>query len=125
MPLWRSISGFPWTFRGTQISFQRSKKLKVAAMSSLDEQGQPPAVFSDFDALGGVPDCLGGAGLYTTYNSCYTFLSAVLRRDTKLLTPKSYEELFRPQLKDEVEEAFNHYLYSSPERSIFPVSRSS
>ncbi|KAI1655509.1 beta-lactamase/transpeptidase-like protein [Daldinia decipiens] len=83
-------------------------KDRIADLSTLNEKGEPPAVdASDFDMIGGVSDCLGGAGVFTTSRAYYTFLSALLRRDPKLLSPALYEELFRPQLDEKLEQKLN------------------
>ncbi|KAI1389324.1 beta-lactamase/transpeptidase-like protein [Hypoxylon trugodes] len=75
----------------------------------------PPVVHTDnFDTLVGSKDCLGGAGVNTTAKAYYTFLSAVLRRDARLLKPSSYDELFRPQLDERCEQALNDYIALSP-----------
>lgn len=122
MSLEEFMSKHIWTPLGIQedttFSPSKNKNLEVATMSTLDEKGQPPAVASDFDPVTDVKDCIGGAGLYTSCESYYAFLSALLRRKPKLLTGASYHELFRPQLNDDLEESFNQYLYSSPERAI-------
>jgi hypothetical protein len=44
----------------------------------------------------------GGSGLFTTANDYSRLLHAVLSHDTRILTPASVEELFRPQLADAV-----------------------
>jgi CubicO group peptidase (beta-lactamase class C family) len=93
---------------------------RMADLSTLDEKGEPPAVdAADFDILFGGTDCLGGGGIFSTPKAYYTFLSAVLRRDERLLTPGSYDELFRPQLDEKAEQAFNDYLVSSPVHTQF------
>lgn len=48
-----------------------------------------------------------------------TFLSAVFRRNSRLLKADSYMELFRPQLDTDLEEAFNKYLVLSPVHEQF------
>ncbi|KAI0376203.1 beta-lactamase/transpeptidase-like protein [Hypomontagnella monticulosa] len=89
-------------------------KDRIADISTLDDKGQPPAKDSGgFDVVNGT-DCLGGAGVHASAKAYFTFLTAVLRRDTRLLTPASYEELFRPQLDDRCEQALNDYIASSP-----------
>ncbi|GAB1314783.1 Acyltransferase LovD [Madurella fahalii] len=88
---------------------------RLADISTLNEKGEPPAVdASDFDMLFGGTDCLGGAGVFISAQAYFTFLSAVFRRDSRLLTSESYTELFRPQLDEAAEQAFNNYLASSP-----------
>ncbi|KAI1408331.1 beta-lactamase/transpeptidase-like protein [Hypoxylon sp. FL1857] len=89
-------------------------KDRLADMSMLKENKPPAAHISDFDILGGAKDCFGGAGVYTSAKAYYAFLSAVLRRDPKLLTPASYEELFRPQLDERCEQGLNDQIYSHP-----------
>lgn len=87
---------------------------RMADFSTLDASGQPPAVdFSSYDMLSGTIECLGGGGIHTSTQGYYTFLSAVFRRDTRLLSSSSYDELFRPQLNEQCEEAFNSYIYLS------------
>ncbi|KAI1091244.1 beta-lactamase/transpeptidase-like protein [Rostrohypoxylon terebratum] len=89
-------------------------KGRLADVSTLGEDGKPPAVhFPGFDNSGGSPDCFGGAGVYTSAKAYYTFLSAVLRRDPKLLKPSSYAELFQPQLDEQCEQALNDDIISS------------
>ncbi|KAI0009610.1 beta-lactamase/transpeptidase-like protein [Xylariaceae sp. FL0662B] len=88
---------------------------RTADLSTLDENGIPPAVDApDFDMGRGATECMGGAGVYASTKAYYTFLSAVLRRDPRLLTPSSYTELFRPQLDENCEQALNDYLVLSP-----------
>ncbi|KAK7755447.1 hypothetical protein SLS62_002675 [Diatrype stigma] len=94
-------------------------KDRMATLSSLDDQGQPPAKYSDFDLLRGGTACLGGGGCFTSAEAYYKFLSAVLRHDPKLLTPASYQELFRPQLDEKTEQALNDYLALSPAHTQF------
>lgn len=114
-----------WTKLGIQddISFypkqNESMARRLADLSTLDGKGLPPAEESDFDILHGGRDCLGGGGCFSTRDAYFTFLSAVFRRDTRLLSSASYEELFRPQLDENLEQAFNDYLYSSPEKAMF------
>ncbi|KAJ4348811.1 uncharacterized protein N0V89_010189 [Didymosphaeria variabile] len=88
---------------------------RLATVSTLTETGEPPAIdAATFDPLFGGKDCLGGGGAYGSANAYFTFLHAVLRRDARLLTPASYDELFRPQLDATCKKAFNAYLRSSP-----------
>ncbi|KAI0847006.1 beta-lactamase/transpeptidase-like protein [Daldinia vernicosa] len=95
-------------------------KDRVADISTLNEKGEPPAVdASDFDMKGGASDCLGGAGVFATPRAYYTFLSAVFRRDPKLLSPALYEELFRPQLDEKLEQRLNDDIASSPEKTRY------
>ncbi|RYP01452.1 hypothetical protein DL763_000115 [Monosporascus cannonballus] len=95
-------------------------KGRMADMSRLDQNGNPPAVdASDYDIMFGATDCIGGGGIYCSTKAYYTFLSAVLRRDPKLLTLRSYDELFRPQLNKECEQALNNYIALSPAHTNF------
>ncbi|KAK3315881.1 beta-lactamase/transpeptidase-like protein [Apodospora peruviana] len=97
-------------------------KDRVATLSTVTELGEPPAKDEpNFDLLFGATDCLGGAGIFSTTTAYYTFLSAVFRRDERLLTrPSSYDELFRPQLNDDkLEQSFNDYLVRSPAHAQF------
>jgi CubicO group peptidase (beta-lactamase class C family) len=78
------------------------------------ETGQGPAVDApDFDMLFGGTDCLGGGGAFGSVGAYFKFLQAVLQRDPKLLTPESYDELFKPQLDEQCKKAFNECLRSS------------
>ncbi|KAK8137280.1 hypothetical protein PG984_005220 [Apiospora sp. TS-2023a] len=93
---------------------------RIADISTLNEKGEPPAVdAASFDILMGGTDCLGGAGLFGSTEAYHAFLSAVLRRDSRLLRPESYEELFRPQLDEHLEEEFNKYIAKSPVHTAF------
>lgn len=94
-------------------------KDRESTLSTLDEQGQPPAKDLDIDHLRGAAECLGGGGSYASAEAYHKFLSALLRRDPKLLTPASYEELFRPQLNEKTEQALTEYLAQSPAHTAF------
>jgi CubicO group peptidase (beta-lactamase class C family) len=99
---------------------KESMKGRLADLSTLNEKGEPPAVdAAGFDILFGGTDCLGGGGVFASADAYYTFLSAVLRRDPALLTPESYVELFRPQLDEAQEQAFNDYVALSPAHTNF------
>jgi CubicO group peptidase (beta-lactamase class C family) len=88
---------------------------RQATVSTLSETGEAPAVdAAAFDPLFGGKDCLGGGGAYGSANAYFKFLHAMLRRDSKLLKPESYDELFKPQLNKQCKKAFNEYLRSSP-----------
>jgi len=87
---------------------------RVADLATLNEKGEPPAVYlPGFDITLGATDCLGGGGLFTSAKGYYAFLSALFRRDPRILKPTSYDELFRPQLDERCEEALNEYFYRS------------
>ena len=108
----KDMSFFPRT--------KESMRDRIADISTLDKEGKPPAVDApEFDMMLGVTDCHGGAGVYASAKAYLTFLTAVLRRDPKLLTPSSYTELFRPQLNEECEQALNDYIALSPDHTNF------
>ncbi|KAK4109361.1 beta-lactamase/transpeptidase-like protein [Canariomyces notabilis] len=95
-------------------------KGRLADLSTLNEKGEPPAVDDPtWDMLRGGTECLGGAGVFTSAQAYYTFLSAVFRRDPRLLKEESYTELFRPQLDSTAEQALNEYLALSPAHTQF------
>lgn len=98
-----------------------SMSSRMADIATLNEKGEPPAVDApEFDILFGGTDCLGGGGLFASAQGYFTFLSAVFRRDERLLSkPESYDELVRPQLDDDAEKAFNDYLVLSPMHTMF------
>lgn len=97
-----------------------SMKDRMADISTLSERNEPPAADEPtFDILFGGTDCLGGAGVYAPASAFFTILSAIFRRDPKLLTGKSYQELFRPQLDERAEQALNEYFHLSPIHSQF------
>lgn len=99
---------------------KESMRDRRADMSTLDANEQPPAVDgSFFDLSFGTKDCLGGGGLHASGKAYFTFLSAVMRRDPKLLTPESYTELFRPQLDEQCEQVLNDYIAQSPTHTNF------
>lgn len=103
----KDVSFFPKT--------KASMRDRIADMSTLNEKGEPPAVDDpDFDMVFGCTECLGGGGVFASAEAYYTFLSAVFRRDPRLLTPESYAELFRPQLNEQMEQALNEYFARSP-----------
>ena len=115
-----------WTPLGIEkdISFWPKKNpdmhRRIADLVTFSENGDPPAVdAAGFDILFGGEECLGGGRLFCSAKAYYTFLSAVFRRDSRLLKPGSYEELFRPQLDSTTEQRFNEYLASSPVRTQF------
>lgn len=93
-------------------------KARMADMSTLNNEGEPPAVDAPtFDIIFGATDCLGGGGLFISPKAYGIFLSAVARRDAKLLKPASFDELLRPQLDEQCEQALNDYIASSPVRT--------
>ncbi|KZZ90175.1 Beta-lactamase/transpeptidase-like protein [Moelleriella libera RCEF 2490] len=97
-----------------------SMKDRMADISTLSERNEPPATDEPtFDILFGGTDCLGGAGVYAPASAFFTILSAIFRRDPKLLTRESYQELFRPQLDERAEQALNEYFHLSPIHSQF------
>jgi CubicO group peptidase (beta-lactamase class C family) len=93
---------------------------RMAGLSMLNEKGEGPFVdASAFDPLLGGVECFGGAGGYASAEAHYTFLSAVFRRDQRLLKAESYDELFRPQLNEHLEQAFNDHMAQSPTHTQF------
>jgi CubicO group peptidase (beta-lactamase class C family) len=94
-------------------------KERMATLSTLSETGEGPAIESEFDMIFGATDCLGGGGAFGSAADYFKFLQAVFRRDPKLLTPESYDELFKPQLDAQCKTAFNEYLRSSPAHSQY------
>ncbi|KAI2467805.1 beta-lactamase/transpeptidase-like protein [Annulohypoxylon bovei var. microspora] len=97
-----------------------SMKDRMADISTLNDKGEPPAEdLPTFDILFGRTDYLGGGGLFSSAKAYYTFVSAILRRDPKLLKTASYYELFRPQLDEKLEQTFNEYISSSPAHTNF------
>lgn len=103
-----------------EIAFHPKKRpdmeSRMATISTLNEQGEAPAVDTpDFDILFGATDCLGDGGAFASPQDYFTFLHAVLRRDPKLLLKDaSWDELFKSQLNDQCKKAFNEYVKSSP-----------
>ncbi|KXX75742.1 Acyltransferase LovD [Madurella mycetomatis] len=106
------VSFFPKTKSGMRD--------RMADMSTLSETGEPPAVDAPtFDILFGGTDCLGGGGIFASAAAYYAFLSAVFSRDPRLLSPESYDELFRPQLNEAAEQSLNDYFARSPTHAQF------
>ncbi|KAI1811564.1 beta-lactamase/transpeptidase-like protein [Poronia punctata] len=95
-------------------------KARLAEWATLDSERKPPATYlPGFDIIGGATECMGGGGLYASPKAYYTFLSAVFRRDPRLLNASSYDELFRPQLDERCEDSMNEYFYSSVQNAEF------
>jgi CubicO group peptidase (beta-lactamase class C family) len=95
-------------------------KDRLGAVSMVNDKGDQPIVDApEFDARFGATDCLGGGPCWATPRAYYTFLSAILQRDPKLLTLSSYEELFKPQLDEQCEKAMNEYIALSPVHTQF------
>jgi CubicO group peptidase (beta-lactamase class C family) len=93
---------------------------RMADISTLNEQNEGPAVDApDFDTTFAAADCLGGAGVFASPKAYFTFLQAVLRRDTKLLNDGSWTELFKPQLDERCKKGFNVLLQASPLHAQF------
>jgi hypothetical protein len=86
---------------------------RMATMSTLNEQGEGPAVdVPGFDVTFAATDCLGWAGGYGSAEAYFAFLQAVLRREPKLLNDDSWTELFKPQLNNQCKKELNDF--SSP-----------
>ncbi|KAK1752634.1 hypothetical protein QBC47DRAFT_389000 [Echria macrotheca] len=94
----------------------RQKKADMSTLGATDEQ--PPAVYEPHGLME-MTDYYGGAGLHCSPGAYFTFLSAVFRRDGRLLSPQSFDELFRPQLDGRTETSLNEYLDRSPAHSRF------
>jgi CubicO group peptidase (beta-lactamase class C family) len=100
---------------------------RMATLSTLGEGGAPPA--ADLPGFGillrGATESLGGAGLYGSSRAYHIFLAALLRRDPRLLSPASHDELFRPQLDSHpaVERNLNEYFDRLPPHLEFLGSR--
>lgn len=109
--IWRPL-GIPDQDVGFLPAKSEELKKRMATLSSLDEAGNGPAFdLPGFDLLFGGEECLGGGGGYCTAEGYYTFLSAVLRQDGRLLRrEESWEELFKPQLDEKLEGKLNEYL---------------
>lgn len=109
--IWRLL-GIPDQDVGFLPVKDESLGKRMATLSSLDEQGNGPAFdLPGFDLLFGGEECLGGGGGYCTAEGYYTFLSAVLRQDERLLKKmESWEELFKPQLDEKLEGKLTEYL---------------
>ncbi|KAI1759128.1 beta-lactamase/transpeptidase-like protein [Hypoxylon sp. FL1150] len=92
---------------------KESMRDRIADLTMSDGNG---ALFdaSAVDLMFGATDCIGGGGVYASPTAFYTFLSAVLRRDPKLLSSSSYTELFHPQLDERCEQRLNDYIALSP-----------
>ena len=94
----------------------------MADMSTLSETetGDPLAVDEPtFDISFGGTDCFGGGSIFASAAAYYVFLSAVFRRDPRLLSPESYTELFRPQLDQAAEQSLDDYFARSPVHTQF------
>jgi len=99
-------------------------KGRVADIVAANETGQGPALVDagdEFDMLfgGDEKECFGGAGIVVSTEAYFTFLSAVFRRDERLLKKESYEELFRPQLDERCEQSLNDFISGSPSNERF------
>lgn len=103
----------------TDLTFYPKKRPdmhdRMATISTLTDKGEGPAADApDFDTLFGATDCLGGGGAFGSAEAYFTFLQAVLRRDSQILSEDSWTELFRPQLDARCKKEFNDHLQLSP-----------
>lgn len=108
----------------TDISFFLTDRFdmrgRLATMSTHGDEGKGPLVdVEDFDPTFGGKDCSGGAGAFASARGYFPFLHAVMRRDDRLMSAASFEELFRPQLDGRCKEALNQYVQSSPMHAQF------
>jgi CubicO group peptidase (beta-lactamase class C family) len=95
---------------------------RIADLSSLGPEGKGPAVLeSEMDILGGATEPFGGGGAFASTEAFFTFLHAVPQRNPLLLSPASFEELFRPQLSPAHKASLNESLYSDPLKAQYLV----
>lgn len=88
-------------------------KYRIAALSELSSDQSNKAVYSSVqDVTGGATDCLGGVGASGSPKALMELLHAVLKEDSRLLKPQSYEELFKPQLNEQCAAALNSLIRS-------------
>jgi CubicO group peptidase (beta-lactamase class C family) len=110
--IWEPLKINDLTFFPKQRSDMENR---MATLSTLNEKGEGPATDSSaFDITFGATDCLGGGGAFGSADAYFTFLQAVLQRDSRLLKEESWTELFRPQLDERCKREMNDYLKSSP-----------
>ncbi|KAI9704546.1 MAG: hypothetical protein M1820_005459 [Bogoriella megaspora] len=93
-----------------------SKKLSDIFML---DQGGKAQYAPDVDINYGAKDCLGGGGLFASANAYMAVLQAVLRKDSRLLTSDSYDELLRPQLNEQCRHALGELLQSDQQLQDF------
>ena len=91
-------------------------KNRIADISMIDPTGSGKAIDApDVDINGGMTECLGGGGAFASSEAFMTLLYAVLKEDPKLLSSRSYEEFFKPQLDLQCQGALNKLLLSDPQ----------
>lgn len=89
-------------------------KHRIAALSVWDPAGGHKAIYSSMqDVTMGATDCLGGGGIFGSCEAYMKLLNAVLKEDSKLLRPQSYEELFKPQLNEQCAAALQNLILTS------------
>ncbi|TVY81966.1 Acyltransferase LovD [Lachnellula suecica] len=103
--IWTPLGIKDITFWPLQRDDMRSR---IADVSGIGPDGK--CVDMPWDMTVGAKECMGGGGAYATSSAYFDVLQAVLREDTKLLSPASYAELFRPQLNDQCKEALNNLI---------------
>ena len=86
-------------------------KDRMADISLIDPFGKAMDA-PDFDINYGATDCLGGGGAFASSEAYMQLIHAVLREDRRLLNPRSYQELFKPQLNDQCKEKLHNLLLS-------------
>ena len=89
-------------------------KDRMADMSVLNPDSGKAVDLPGFDVNFGATDCIGGGGAFASAEAYVTLLQAVMREDSKLLNPQSYEELFKPQLDAEQNKAFHDLQIKDP-----------
>jgi CubicO group peptidase (beta-lactamase class C family) len=110
--IWKRLGIKDMTFYPKQRPDMQNR---MATISTLNEQGEGPAVDNpEFDIVFAATDCLGGGGGYGSPEAYFTFLQSVLRRDSKLLNDDSWTELFRPQLNEQCKKELNDILKATP-----------
>ena len=88
---------------------------RMADISILDSKQGKAMVLEGFDINYGTEECLGGGGAFASPRAFFQLLHAILREDDRLLNTQSYQELFRPQLDEHCEAAFNKLLATDKE----------
>lgn len=90
-----------------------------AEMSTWNQDGKCVSLGENFDFNNSPTDCTGGGGAFGSAQDFFKLMQAVLREDERLLKKaKSWEELFRPQLTAESEQALQRLLESGDELNL-------
>lgn len=84
---------------------------RMATISQLDSAGTNKTVHSSLqDITLGATECLGGVGASGSCEAYMKLLQAVLKEDSRLMKPQSYEELFKPQLNEQCAAALHNLI---------------